>query len=593
MLKYLTLTSYKAFEKHTINFQHTNILVGPNNCGKSTIIGAFRLLSIALRRAHSKRPERLNGPEDLPRAGHLIPTENLSVSLENVHTNYSQTESRIEFGLSNGNKLIINFPIEGPPILYPITMGKPVLSPTTFKEAFPLKIQVVPTLGPVIHEENIRSEETVRKGLNTHLASSHFRNYWHHNPEGFNEFATMVKTTWPGMEIETPSQLDFSDPKLTMFCHENRIPRELYWAGFGFQIWCQLLTHISRSKGVDILVVDEPEVYLHPDIQRQLLSILKKAGPDIVLATHSSEIIGEADANDILLVDKAKRHSTRLKDSTGVQIVLNSIGSVNNLVLTRLARNRRLLFVEDLEDFSILKKFAEIVGLKELASGDGITPIKSEGFGTWEQCLSFAQVMRKAVGSALLVGSIFDRDYYCEQEILDIQGQLERYLSFVAFHEVKEIENFLLNPTVLSRALSKAVNERARRSGEPEISDQSVDIDAVLEQITSPMKTEVMSRYIAKQTDFLKSRSNGQDSVVITEQVMSQMEAKWEVLSSRLGIVPGKKVLARLREDVQRQFSVNLSDMRIASEFRADEIPVGLRELIRGLDEFRISRGFE
>ncbi|MEZ0305228.1 MAG: AAA family ATPase [Hyphomicrobiaceae bacterium] len=75
------------------------------------------------------------------------------------------------------------------------------------------------------------------------------------------------------MAIKAP-ELDHSTGELTMFCLEERMTREIYWVGFGFQIWCQLLTHLSRAAENALVVVDEPEVYLHPDVQRQLLAHL-------------------------------------------------------------------------------------------------------------------------------------------------------------------------------------------------------------------------------------------------------------------------------------------------------------------------------
>jgi predicted ATP-dependent endonuclease of OLD family len=82
------------------------------------------------------------------------------------------------------------------------------------------------------------------------------------------------------MQIEAPERADRMSSRLSMFALENRITRELFWSRFGFQIWCQLLTHISRAQGSSLLVVDEPEIYLHPDVRRQLLGILRDAGPD-------------------------------------------------------------------------------------------------------------------------------------------------------------------------------------------------------------------------------------------------------------------------------------------------------------------------
>lgn len=36
--------NYKAFQQFSISLDDINILVGPNNSGKSTVIGAFRIL---------------------------------------------------------------------------------------------------------------------------------------------------------------------------------------------------------------------------------------------------------------------------------------------------------------------------------------------------------------------------------------------------------------------------------------------------------------------------------------------------------------------------------------------------------------------
>ena len=42
---------FKAFENFSVVLRHFNILVGPNNAGKSTILAAFRILAAAMRKA--------------------------------------------------------------------------------------------------------------------------------------------------------------------------------------------------------------------------------------------------------------------------------------------------------------------------------------------------------------------------------------------------------------------------------------------------------------------------------------------------------------------------------------------------------------
>jgi len=140
-------------------------------------------------------------------------------------------------------------------------------------------------------------------------------------------------------------------------------------AGFGFQIWCQLLTHLSRSNEASIIIIDEPEIYLHPDVQRQLLSILRSLDADVLLATHSVEIMGEADPSEILLVNKGSRSAKRLKDVEVVQVALESLGSTQNVTLTHLARTKKILFVEGMSDYKSVRRFAKNLGFNDLALG--------------------------------------------------------------------------------------------------------------------------------------------------------------------------------------------------------------------------------
>jgi predicted ATPase len=43
---------FKAFKRFNLSLRHFNILVGPNNAGKSTVLAAFRILAAGMRRAY-------------------------------------------------------------------------------------------------------------------------------------------------------------------------------------------------------------------------------------------------------------------------------------------------------------------------------------------------------------------------------------------------------------------------------------------------------------------------------------------------------------------------------------------------------------
>ena len=366
--------NYKALKDFNIRLKDTNVLVGPNNAGKSTLIGAFRALAVALRRIKGKKPDIVNGPAGR-RYGVVVPPESLPISIENVHTDYCDEDSLVSFLLSNGNELQLFFPRDGSCKLITETHNVPLLNASAFHKAYPIQVSVVPVLGPVEHKEELVQAETVQRNLITHRASRNFRNYWYHFPEAFDEFARLVKQTWPGIEIEAPSIADHADGILTMFCTENRILREIYWVGSGFQIWCQLLTHLIRAKESSLIVIDEPEIYLHADLQRQLIGLLRDLDADVILATHSTEIMGEAEPTDLVLVDKRNRAGERIKNVEKLQAALSSVGSLHNITLSRLARSRRILFVEGEKDYKLTRMIARQLGFHSLASGLEMFPL--------------------------------------------------------------------------------------------------------------------------------------------------------------------------------------------------------------------------
>jgi hypothetical protein len=233
---------FKAFDSFTLHLRHFNILVGPNNAGKSTILTAFRILAAALRRANARNPQPLRGPNGNV-FGHLIDLRGISVADENIFYNYDDSEpATVTFKLSNANELTLYFPEQGTCYLIPDAGGRSVRSTATFRSNFNCPIGFVPILGPVDQIEYLYERETARLALFNYTAARNFRNIWYHYPEKFDEFRMILRQTWSGMDVERPElNRSRSRVSLDMFCPEERIPREIFWAGFGFQVWCQML----------------------------------------------------------------------------------------------------------------------------------------------------------------------------------------------------------------------------------------------------------------------------------------------------------------------------------------------------------------
>ena len=571
--------NFKAFEKFSISLDRMNILVGPNNSGKSTVIGAFRVLAMGLRRAATRNPEFLGG-RHIAR-GYRIPRASLPISLENAQTDYQDVEATVTFNLSNGNKLRLLFTSDDEDcILYPLTNEGEAVTRRKFSGQFPISLLVVPVLGPVEYREHIVKKETVDDNLATHRASRNFRNYWHHYPSDFEAFRQQVIATWPGMDISPPESLE--DGMLSMFCLEDRITRELYWTGYGFQVWCQLLSHIFRSQSRSMLIVDEPDIYLHANPQRQLLSILKASGPDVLMATHSSEIVAEADTNDVLVIDKTQRSAKRVRSPEGIQSTLGSLGSIHSVTMSTIAQTRRVLYVEG-EDFKIIRRFARRLGLDELGTGVGIAPFPLGGFPSIQRIKAVTMGVSESIGAPIAFGGIFDRDFRPDEEIDELLEMLESELALAVILERKEIENYLLVPAALDKSLARLLSDRARRSGES--ASVGRPIVEFLQEITMPMESDVQAQYIAKRLDHLAH--TGKDKSTISREAINTFDRKWNDDQLRLHIVPGKRVLSELFSQIQREYKVNLTAARIIEQMRESDLPWNLRQTLRDLDLFR------
>src|SRR3972149_1486756 len=102
--------NYKALKRYSVSLSDFNVLVGPNNAGKSTIIGAFRILAEGMRKASAKKPEYID-LDGIASWCYRVPLDDLPVATENIFSDYVDTEpATVEFRLSGGNKLLLVFP---------------------------------------------------------------------------------------------------------------------------------------------------------------------------------------------------------------------------------------------------------------------------------------------------------------------------------------------------------------------------------------------------------------------------------------------------------------------------------------------------
>lgn len=570
---------FKAFDSFSLNMRKFNILAGPNNAGKSTVLTAFRILSAGLKRAYSKRAELVPNSSHF---GHRVDLASISVAEENIFYNYDTSEpAEIIFKLSNGNSLSLYFPEPEVCFLVPTTNGPDCLTPSMFKTHFRCPVSFVPILGPVEHRERLFERDAARLALANYGAARNFRNIWHHLPDGFDEFRALLTTTWPGMSISKPEvDTTHSRPILNMWCEEQRRPRELYWSGFGFQVWCQMLTYMVKSRGSSIFLIDEPDIYLHSDLQRRLVATLRYLGPDILIATHSIEMLAEADTEDIVLVDKAHKKAKRLKSSFDRGAVFRALGSNANPTLTQVAKTRRVIFFEG-GDFSIVSRLARKLGFDRFASCDNFAVVQVDGFNP-DRVRSLKAGMEATLGESVAAAIVLDRDYRSSGECESIVAKCNLFCKLCFILESKEIENLLLVPPAIDRAILARIADRVRRGGEAiEYEPKTLQI---IEEFATQQRPDIVSGYLSANRRF--HRSSGTDERILDATMTRQFEGRWVALEDRLSMLPGKETLAFVNRRHSDCARVNATTTSIVDAMRVSEISLEARRLIDALNNF-------
>ena len=303
-----------------------------------------------------------------------------------------------------------------------------------------------------------------------------------------------------------------------------------------------------------------------------------------MIATHSTELITEADADELLVISKKFRSAKRIKNPSQLQEVFHILGSNLNPILTQLAKTRRALFVEG-KDFQIISRFAQKLRLSQVANRSDFAVIPVEGFNP-KKVKDFVKGIETTLGVKVLAGTIFDRDYRSDKECKRELANLNKYCSLAHIHDRKEIENFLLVCKPLSRAIERRLAEQKKRTGS-ELSFEE-DVKKLLISLTDTMKNKIQAKYLAKRRPFEKSIAKGLDDSTIDEHLMSEFDSEWSDQDRRLMLIPGKETLAELNRYLQSKYSITISHGFIVSCFHLPEIPSEMITLIERIEEFRM-----
>jgi hypothetical protein len=581
-LKSIKLMHYKGFERHSISFRETNVLVGANNAGKSTVLGALRLVAAMLPQARRVRPTTVGELDGMSILGWPITMAALDASafsMENIRHDFRSKEARVEVVANTGAKLVAVWPPDDDGaargmyyVIPPPSQG--FMPARKVAEELVPSIAIVPTLSPLDDTEAFIQEQTLHRNRTSRRASRYFRNaLWRLDKDEWEEFKAFVYNLTPEiLDLQIRLADGAKEDAFDLFYTDDgsRHEREIVWAGDGIQIWLQVLYHVWCQKDCPVLVLDEPDVFLHPDLQRRLARTIFSRKQQVILATHSIEILAEADPGSAVWVDRSRSNSERPRSDGALALLGRRLGSGYELGVARALRSSAVLFVEG-DDAPVLALLASRLGAKRVSSGEAYATVPLGNFIRNTVAGGFAETMA-VLGGAINTFVILDGDLRCPEAIAREVNPLKKAGAKVHIWARREIENYVLQASAIS-----AVTGLSRL--------------AALELLESCLEVQKEEAKLALQTqriDESKAKIGlgaKHSSRTVLSNSANEFKALWNSHDGRLSVVDAKTTIRCLNTSLQLQRRPTLNVYSLARNLDPADAPQELHTLMEQLED--------
>lgn len=555
MLKKIIIQNYRCYEHHEIDLHDLSIVVGKNNAGKSTLIEALRLVSIAY--SKFKTSLYVDPPQwtELPRiAKGIKPSlKSYGFNAENLFYKYGNAPSVITAEFSDNSKVEIYIGDNAELFCTFLNTNGSYITKAQTAASITEQINILPQITPIQKKEKILNSEYVRQNISGDLASLHFRNQLNLLNDNFDHFIELAEKSWPSLRIrELDGKGGLPGDALSLLVQDSGFVAEIGWVGHGLQMWLQIIWFLARIDNDTIIVLDEPDVYMHADLQRKLIRLLIKKFKQVIVSTHSIEIISEVEPSNILIVDKTKQKSIYANDIPVVQRILNSIGSIHNLQLTKLWASKKLLIVEG-DDVAILKRLQSKIFPNTEEPFDSIPNFDIGGWGGWSYAKGSSLLLSKTVDKEITIYCLFDSDYHTEKQ--KNERLIESKTLNVQTHiwKKKEIENYLIVPTSIFRI----IKEESKKN----VSVEVKEIENKISEIVQSFKSDILYSFATEiQSD---------DRKFAIPTAMKEAEKYIDTLENRIS---GKTLISELNKWTHINFGITLNSVKLANNLNLNEI---------------------
>lgn len=558
MLSTLEIRNFRKFERYAVDLGPRNLLVGPNNAGKSTLIEAMRLVSIVANRLASLNfenpPGWLADRESARGVGPSLKGLDFHLGKETFHQ-YADPPAVVTGRFDNGNSLTVYV---GPDAdVFAVVRDQDGIAIGNKREARLFdqpRIGIQPQVGPLAARERPLADTYVRKSLDSTLAPLHFRNQLRLLAQYFAAFKEASEATWPNLRVDGVEIIGVGDEcHLELFVRDGAFVGEVGVMGHGLQMWLQLMWFLARSEQDGTIVLDEPDVYMHPDLQRRLIRFVLSRDQQVIIATHSIEMIAEVEPSELVSIDATKTRSRKAQDMAEVQKVVDQVGGAHNIEFARLFRATRYLAIAP-GDLRLVKRWHDVVAPEDSDALDLMATFPLNAWEDWPYAVAIKRAIEASNDGEITALCLLAPELHSAAAIETRRSEASAEGMDLHIWTRRAMLNFLLNPTVIARVL---------REETAEIGPTDSEVAAELDQIMKALRDTVISEAPA----------------FASREVADQFES----IGGRLALAPARLVLLRLAAWSRRELGQSAGLADIARSFTRNDVDQELTLVIEAI----------
>lgn len=369
LLHYLEIENFKRFgARQRIELDHPAVLIGPNNCGKTSAIQALALWSQAVQTWFDAKRQSSAKERTATSINRLnivaVPVQRTRFFWHNTQVRKGNKDIPLIITVGVAFKgqvraLPMRFRNQGDELVYCTPDDSVIADMALIAHAATLKVELLYPMSGLDTEEPILQPGRVDVLLGQGRTADVLRNLClsvaSSSPDDWRRISALMERLF-NVALESPQETARGSIALAYRQPGVKEALDISSAGRGFLQMLLVFAYLYSHKG-SILLVDEPDAHLEILRQKQVYVLLRdianENGSQVVMVTHSEVILDEALDNNLTLLLEG-----RADDLAKKQDIRNSLKHFGAEHYVKARERGYVLYVEGGTDVDMLRALA-------------------------------------------------------------------------------------------------------------------------------------------------------------------------------------------------------------------------------------------